>query len=124
MSARRSVAWKHARMLLASALLAACASGPQRTGHRDLRLDTETVSRMRHAAALGEGASSVAPTATRVVASLARYAPELITLLEADNAVEEFEERLVECARQAELQVNFTHFGNRAPTREECGFAR
>jgi hypothetical protein len=113
---------KYARLLLASLVLAACAGGPRRSGHGDLRLDTETVSRIRHAAALGEGASSVAPSATRaVVSSLARYVPELLALLEADGAVEEFEERLVECALQAELQVNFTHFGNRAPTREECG---
>jgi hypothetical protein len=45
----------------------------------------------------------------------------LVTLLEDDNAVGEFEERLVECARLAERQVNASHFGNRAPTRAECG---
>ncbi|HEX8697939.1 MAG TPA: hypothetical protein VF815_03800, partial [Myxococcaceae bacterium] len=28
---------------------------------------------------------------------------------------------LVECARQAEKQVNTEHFGDRSPTRQECG---
>jgi hypothetical protein len=117
-----SESMKYARLLLASLVLAACAGGPRRSGHGDLRLDTETVSRIRHAAALGEGASSAAPGATRaVVSSLVRSVPEVLALLEGEGAAEELEERLVECARQAELQVNFSHFGNRAPTREECG---
>nr|WP_240672527.1 hypothetical protein [Corallococcus coralloides] len=33
----------------------------------------------------------------------------------------ELEERLVECARLAERRVNARLFGNRPPTREECG---
>ena len=41
-------------LLLASVALVACAGSPQRTGRGDLRLDTETVSRIRHAAAVGE----------------------------------------------------------------------
>ncbi len=122
MPARRTALWKSARLWLASALLAACASSPQRSSRRDLRLDTETVARLRHAAAVSEEASTLAPAATRVVAStLAQSVPLLLTLLEDDNAVGEFERRLVECARQAERQVNSSHFGNRSPTREECG---
>jgi hypothetical protein len=114
--------WKSSCLLLVSALLAACASGPQRSGRGELRLDTETVGRIRHAAALGEGATAVAPAASQIVASmLAEYAPVLLALLESDNAVDEFEELLVECARQAERKVNQEHFGNRSPTREECG---
>jgi hypothetical protein len=109
-------------LLLASALLAACASNPQRSARGDLRLDTESAGRIRHAAAMSEGASALAPAATRAVASsLARYVPRLLVLLESDNAVGEFEERLVECAKQAERQVNASHFGNRSPTHEECG---
>jgi hypothetical protein len=42
-------------------------------------------------------------------------------LLENDNAVGELEEQLVECARLAERQVNSQFFGNRPPTRQECG---
>jgi hypothetical protein len=57
-----------------------------------------------------------------VVASvLLEAAPMLLTLLKSDNAVGVLEERLVECARLAERQVNAFYFGNRAPTREECG---
>jgi hypothetical protein len=116
-----TVRWKFSCLLLASALLTACASNPGRPARRDLRLDTETVSRIRHAAALGETASSLAPTATRAVASsLARFVPLLIHLLESEEQVGSFEESLVECARQAERQVNSSSFGNRAPTREEC----
>jgi hypothetical protein len=71
---------------------------------------------------VGESASPAASAAAQTVAStLAHAAPILLTLLEDDNAVGEFEERLVECARQAERQVNASFFGNRTPTREECG---
>ncbi|HYI03126.1 hypothetical protein [Hyalangium sp.] len=123
MPARQTVRWKSACLLLASALLAACVSTPQRSERRDLRLDTETAGRIRHATgAAAKGARSLAPGASREVAStLARTVPLLLVLLESDNAVGEFEERLVECARQAERQVNSTSFGNRAPTRQECG---
>ncbi len=122
MSVRHTVSWKRARLWLISVLLTACASSPQRSSRRDLRLDTETVARLRHAAAVGEGASTLAPAATRAVASqLAEWVPLLLTLLQDDNAVGELERRLVECARQAERQVNSSHFGNRSPTREECG---
>jgi hypothetical protein len=122
MPARRTTGWRYTRLLLASVLLAACAGSSQRSSRRDLRLDTETVARLRHAAALGEGAGTLAPAATRVVASrLAEWVPLLLTLLQNDNAVGELEKRLVECAKQAEWQVNSSHFGNRSPTREECG---
>ncbi|MDC0708043.1 hypothetical protein POL68_06130 [Stigmatella sp. ncwal1] len=56
-----------------------------------------------------------------MASELSTWVPLLLTLLEGDNAVGEFEERLVECARQAERQVNSSFFGNRSPTREECG---
>jgi hypothetical protein len=122
MPARRTVRWTFARLFLASALLAGCASSPQRSARRDLRLDSETAARLRHAAVVGEGASPLAPAATQAVASnLARFVPLLLTLLKSDDAVSDFEERLEECAKQAERQVNSSFFGNRSPTREECG---
>jgi hypothetical protein len=37
------------------------------------------------------------------------------------DKVAELQESLAECARRAEHQVNSEHFGNRPPTREECG---
>jgi hypothetical protein len=87
-----------------------------------LRLDSETAARLRHAAALGEGAGPLAPAATQVIASnLGRFVPLLLTVLESDDAVSDFEERLEECARQAEREVNSSFFGNRSPTRAECG---
>ncbi|WP_223759757.1 hypothetical protein [Myxococcus sp. RHSTA-1-4] len=109
--------------LVASVLLAACGSSPQRAPRGVLRfVDTETAGRLRHTAAVGRAASAAAPAATRVVASvLAQAVPVLLTLLEGDNAVGELEERLVECARKAERQVNAAYFGNRSPTRQECG---
>jgi hypothetical protein len=114
--------WKRARLFLASALLTACASNSQHSSRGELRLDTETAGKIRHATAASKGAGSLAPAATGAVASrLAEVAPILLTMLESDNAVGELEERLVECARLAERQVNASHFGNRAPTRKECG---
>jgi len=56
-----------------------------------------------------------------VASSLAGYVPLLLTLLKSDNSVGEFEKRLVECAQQAEREVNSSFFGNRSPTRQECG---
>ncbi|WP_375754325.1 hypothetical protein [Corallococcus exercitus] len=112
--------WKSARLLWASALLMACASGPHRSAREDLRLDTETVASVRHAAALS--ARITTTTATRAAASeFIQRVPLLLTLLKSDNAVGELEERLAECARLAERQVNARFFGNRPPTREECG---
>ncbi|SES89847.1 hypothetical protein SAMN05443639_101573 [Stigmatella erecta] len=111
-----------AHLFLATSLLAACASTPQRTASKDLRLDTETVGRMRYAASVGKGAGSFGPVVTSAATHrLSDLAPVLLTLLESDNTLGEFEERLVECARQSERQVNASFFGNRAPTREECG---
>jgi hypothetical protein len=111
-----------AHLCVVSALLTACASSPPRSARRDLRLDTETVSRIRHAAAAAKAVSPLAPAAGRTVASqLAEFAPVLLTLLDNDNAVGELEEQLKECAQLAEREVNAAHFGNRAPTREECG---
>jgi hypothetical protein len=109
--------------MVASALLAACAGNSPHTSRGQLRLDTETAGRVRHAATIaGEGASSAAPAATPAVASvLVQTAPVLLALLETDNAVGEFEERLWQCARQAERRVNATFFGGRPPTRAECG---
>ncbi len=113
---------KFVKLILASAVLAACASGPKPTARRDLRLDTESAGKLRHAAAATEGASALAPAATRVVTStLAQTVPLLLTLLESDNDVNEFEEHLVECARKAERQINSELFGDRSPTRQECG---
>jgi hypothetical protein len=106
---------------LACAVMAACAT-PQRPARRDLRLDSETAAKVTHASAVIEGGSSAASTATRIVASvLAEKVPVLLALLEDDNAVGELEEQLVECARLAERQVNSRFFGNRPPTRQECG---
>jgi hypothetical protein len=118
MLAHRNERWTLAHLCVATALLTACASSPQSSARRDLRLDTKTVSRVRHAAAAGEAASSLTPTVARTVASqLAEFAPVLLTLLDSDNAVGELEEQLKECAVLAERQVNTQHFGNRAPTR-------
>ena len=99
MLAGRTLRWTFAPLWLAGALLAACASSPQRSARGDLRLDTETAARLRHAASLGQGAGALAPAATQVVASsLGGYVPFPLTLLKNDNAVGEFERRLEECA--------------------------
>jgi hypothetical protein len=118
---RTTARWYLAPLCLACAILAACAT-PQRSSRRDLRLDSETAAKVTHASAVIEGGSSAASTATRIVASvLAENVPALLVLLKGDNAVGEFEEQLVECARLAERQVNSQFFGNRPPTRQECG---
>ncbi|WP_164013787.1 hypothetical protein [Pyxidicoccus trucidator] len=123
MPTRPSSRGKSVLLLLASALLAACAGSPHRAPHGELRfVDTETAGRLRHAAAVGRGAGGLSPVTSRTVASLlVELVPILVTVLTSDLAVVEFQERLVECARLAERRVNASHFGNRAPTRQECG---
>ncbi len=119
---RRTILWHPAGLVLTCALLAACASRPQRSGRRDLRLDSETAAKVTHASAIIEGGTSAASTTTGAVASiLGRSVPALLVLLESDNALGELEKQLVECARLAERQVNSQFFGNRSPTRQECG---
>jgi hypothetical protein len=123
---RRIVRWKPVLPLVTSGvLLGACASTRQGPSGEVLGfVDTETAGRLRHAATVGKGASALGPASSSqaVAASvLAEAVPVLLVLLESDNAVGELEERLVECAQKAERQVNAAFFGNRAPTREECG---
>ncbi len=122
MTQSRRQRWKYPRLWLASALLMACATSPRSPARRELRLDTETASRLRHAASATEATSGLAASTTRVVASnLARITPALIRIMGGEEQVSQLEEVLVECARQAERQVNSEHFGDRSPTRQECG---
>lgn len=105
---------------MAVALLMACASSPRHSVHGDLRfVDTETVGKARHAAALAR--EIAASNAARTVASkLAQASPVLLALLGHDNEVGEFEARLVACAVQAERRINARFSADRPPTREEC----
>ncbi|MCY1040147.1 hypothetical protein OV208_02350 [Corallococcus sp. bb12-1] len=110
---------KFAPLWVASALLAACASGPQRSSPGDYRLDTHTTAHVHHAAILAQ--QLAASAATRVAAStLLRYVPAVMALMQSHNAVGELEERLAACAAHAEEQGNALFFKKRPPTREEC----
>lgn len=54
--ARRNGDWRLARLLLTSVLLGACATSPSHPGappRGELRLDSESVARLRHASLLG-----------------------------------------------------------------------
>lgn len=107
-----SNSWRLARLLLTSLLLGACVT------RGDLRLDTESAARVRYAGLLrGTGTTSLAVGSTLVLAT-----PVVLVLYNHNqDKVAELQERLAECARMAEHQVNSAHFGNRPPTREECG---
>ncbi|HEX8697908.1 MAG TPA: hypothetical protein VF815_03640, partial [Myxococcaceae bacterium] len=122
MTLSRSERWKFTGLCLASVLFSACVSSSRSGPRRELRLDTETASQLKHAAAASEAASGLALSTTRAVASnLVRNAPWLIRLMEGEEQVSQLEELLVECARYAERKVNAEHFGDRSPTRQECG---
>ena len=95
----------------------ACAGGPRHSGHGGLRLDTNTVTSVRHAALAAERAA-----ASRAVASLfVRSAPAVLALMQSHEAAGELEERLAECAVLAERRGNALFFQDRPPTRAECG---
>jgi hypothetical protein len=109
------------RLLLTSILLGACATSPGHPGaapRGDLRLDSESVARARYAGLLrGTGTTALAVGSTLVLAT-----PVVLAVFHHNqDKVAELQERLAECARMAEHQVNSEHFGNRPPTREECG---
>ena len=89
-----------------------------------MRFDTESVARARYAGlARGTaGTTSSSTTAWAVGATTVLATPLVMAVLQHDeDKARELQERLVECARQAEHQVNFPLFGNRPPTRAECG---
>jgi hypothetical protein len=74
------------------------------------------------------GLSRTAATATTtstvplaVGSTLVIATPMVLAILQSQDKARELQERLVECAKLAEQQVNFPLFGNRPPTREECG---
>lgn len=118
---RRSTSWRLARLLLTSILLGACATSPGHPGTASrgaLRLDSESVARARYAGLLrGTTTTSLAVGSTLVLAT-----PVVLAVFNHNqDKVAELQERLAECARMAEHQVNSEHFGNRPPTREECG---
>jgi hypothetical protein len=123
----RSACWPLARLLLTSVLIGACASSPHRSGaaaRGDLRLDTESVARMRYAGlARGTAGATSSTIPLTVGATAVILATPLVraVLHHDEDKAKELQERLVECARQAERQVNFPLFGNRPPTRAECG---
>jgi hypothetical protein len=81
---------------------------------------------MRHAAsgsraAAGSLASTPAPSA---VSTLVDVAPVLLAVFQAhdgEERVKDLDARLRECVQGAESSVNRRFFGNRPPTREECG---
>ncbi|MFL5352293.1 hypothetical protein [Archangium sp.] len=56
-----------------------------------------------------------------LASTLARIAPALLLVLRSEDKVDELEERLQECAQRAERQVNAPLFGDRDPSRQECG---
>jgi len=84
---RRTACRKGASLFAASGLLVACAGSSPHGRHGQLRLDTETAARVRHAAtAAGQGARSLAPAAAPAVASvLVQTVPILFTVLGSDN---------------------------------------
>ena len=119
MAPRQNSSWRLARLLLTSVLLGACATSPGHPGtasRGDLRLDSESVARARYAGLLR--GTTVSTTALAVGSTLVLATPVVLAVFHHNqDKVAELQERLAECARMAEHQVNSAHFGNRPPTR-------
>lgn len=112
----------HTGLLLVSGLLAACATPSSgRPSRGALRLDTESAARLRYGTALSSSTGTAATASVTTASTFIRLAPLLLTVLKSDGKVNELQRQLEECAKRAEREVNFPLFGNRAPTREECG---
>ena len=75
---------------------------------------------MRYAG-LSRTAATTSTVPLAVGSTLVIATPVVLAILQSQDKAGELQERLVECARLAEQQVNFPLFGNRPPTREECG---
>jgi hypothetical protein len=105
---------------MACVMLSACAGGSARSRHGDLGfVDTETVGRARHAAHLArQVAASVATQAA--VSPMVRAVPPALLALMQDHSANALEERLKECAVQAERVGNTRYFEGRPPNRAEC----
>ncbi|WP_244227237.1 hypothetical protein [Corallococcus aberystwythensis] len=78
-------------------------------------MDTETAAKLRHAAWVAE--QGAAPATASV---LVQAAPVILGLMQQGHSADELEERLAECAAQAERQGNARFFDGRPPTRQEC----
>ncbi|WP_309892753.1 hypothetical protein [Archangium sp.] len=77
---------------------------------------------MRYAGLSPTAATATTSTVPLAVGStLVIATPVVLAILQSQDKAGELQERLLECARLAERQVNFPLFGNRPPTREECG---
>ncbi|MBN8230458.1 hypothetical protein JYK02_23375 [Corallococcus macrosporus] len=110
--------WRFVHLCAAIALLTACAGGrSRRSAHGDLRYaDTETAAKARHAAWVAQQG-----TASATASVLVQAAPVILGLMQRHHTADELEERLAECAVQAERQGNARFFEGRPPTRKECG---
>lgn len=66
--------------------------------------------------------TAVSSTTLAVGSTLVLATPVVLAVYNHNqDKVVELQESLAECARMAEHRVNSGHFGNRPPTREECG---
>ncbi|WP_245814591.1 hypothetical protein [Cystobacter ferrugineus] len=109
-------------LLLSCALLGSCAAGPRHSGFSGgaLRLDTETVGRMRHAAAL-KRAAGVAVSTVAAASTIALLAPEVLGFFQNDEEeLSRLEVALLECVQRAERDINAERFGHGAPTVADC----
>jgi hypothetical protein len=101
------------------ALLAACASRqPGPASGRELSLDTYSTHCGKNPAVCP--GFSKTQTASRALTAASRSAPAATVFLRDAEPQDELEQRLVECAVQAELEVNRRWFGGRRPHDDEC----
>lgn len=110
--------------VLSCALLSACTTGPHRSGFPtgSLRFDTETTSRMRHAASLRATGGVATSSVVKASASrIARLVPAVLLLMQHDEAaLDQMETFLLECVQRAERDINAERFGHDSPTSAEC----
>jgi hypothetical protein len=117
-------AWPRAGLLTAGLLLSGCGSvapvGRGRSTHFAQSVDSATRACLRSAACYAAtGEDAVLPWLTRA-ASVARTTAAVLRLLSTAE-LQRVEALLVECAKEAHLQVNEQMFGpNKRPTREQC----
>jgi hypothetical protein len=108
--------WTRGAPWLACVWLTACAGGSRQ---RDLRLDTETVGRARYAAALARQVAASGAAQASMSPLVQAIPPALLALMQ-NHSADALEERLAECAIQAESDGNARFFEGRPPTRQEC----
>lgn len=104
-------------------LLGACATSFQGPGFSRgaLRLDSDSVGRMRYASLQGTGRVASSSAVRAATSQIALLVPAVLALFPNHEAeLDQLELALLDCVQRAEREINAERFENRSPTAADC----